>query len=153
MKHQRSCSSPCHGLQCKFQHDVPKKAELDSDWLCFHEFPEWRFELAAKQQTEKLSGDLQDAECLFVAGLQFCEEFLVLQLKCDLLVGVQDGAYSFRNARNREDACTTFTTVLHWEVPFEETFYRRFAVLALNVHRRHHRSKSYRFSPGWWKPF
>jgi hypothetical protein len=122
MKHQRSCSSPCHGLQCKFQHDVPKKAELDSDWLCFHEFPEWRFELAAKQQTEKLSGDLQDAECLFVAGLQFCEEFLVLQLKCDLLVGVQDGAYSFRNARNREDAAQRLQRSCIGKYPLRKPF-------------------------------
>jgi hypothetical protein len=54
-------------------------------------------------QTEKLSGDLKDAEYLFVADFQFREEFL-LQLKCDLLAGGRDRAYSFRNARNREDA-------------------------------------------------
>jgi hypothetical protein len=40
-------------------------------------------------------------EYLFGAGFQFREEFLPLQLKCDLLVGSQDRAYSFRNARNR----------------------------------------------------
>jgi hypothetical protein len=28
-----------------FQYDVSKKAELDSECLCFHEFPERRFEL------------------------------------------------------------------------------------------------------------
>jgi hypothetical protein len=49
------------------------------------------------------SGDLKEAEYLFVAGFQFREEFL-LQLKCDLLAGGRDRAYSFRNARNREDA-------------------------------------------------
>jgi hypothetical protein len=41
MKHQRSCS------KCKkLQHDVLKKAELDSEGSCFDEFPERRFELA-----------------------------------------------------------------------------------------------------------
>jgi hypothetical protein len=55
-------------------------------------------------QTVKLPGDLQDAEYLFVIGFQFRQEFLLLELKCDLLVGGQDRAYSFRNARNREDA-------------------------------------------------
>jgi hypothetical protein len=38
-----------------------------------------------------------------VAGFQFRGKFLLLQLKCDLLVG-GNGTYSFRNARNREDA-------------------------------------------------
>jgi hypothetical protein len=38
---------------------------------------------------------------------------------------------------------------LGWEVSFEETFHRRFAVLAQNVHGLHHRSKPYQFSPGW----
>jgi hypothetical protein len=58
----------CHRLQCKLQHDMPKKAVLDSECLYFDEFPEWLFELAAKLQTEKLSGDLQDAEYLLVRG-------------------------------------------------------------------------------------
>jgi hypothetical protein len=31
-------------LQCKLQYDVSKKAELYSECLCFHEFPERRFE-------------------------------------------------------------------------------------------------------------
>jgi hypothetical protein len=79
---------------------VPKKVELDSKCFCFKEFAERRFELVAKLQTEKLSGDLQDAEYLFVAGFQFREEFLLLQLKCDLLVTGQNRAYPFRNARN-----------------------------------------------------
>jgi hypothetical protein len=54
------------------------KTVLDSEGLCFDEFPERRFELAAKLQTEKLSGDLQDAEYLFVAGFQFRDEFILL---------------------------------------------------------------------------
>jgi hypothetical protein len=83
---------------------VPKEAELDSECLCFDEFPERHFELATKLQTEKLPGDLQDAEYLFVAGFQFREEFLLLQLKCDLLVDGQDQTYSFGNARNRKGA-------------------------------------------------
>jgi hypothetical protein len=41
-------------------------------------------------QTAKLPGDLQDAEYLFMAGFQFHEEFLLLQLKCDLLVGSEN---------------------------------------------------------------
>jgi hypothetical protein len=73
-------------LQRKLQHDVSKKAETNSEWRSFNEFPERRFELA---------GDFQDSEYLFVAGFQFREEFLRLQLKCDLLVGGQDHAYSF----------------------------------------------------------
>jgi hypothetical protein len=52
-----------------------------------------------KLQTEKLPGDLQDAEHLFVAF-----NFVLLQLKYDLLVAGEDRAYSFRNVRNREDA-------------------------------------------------
>jgi hypothetical protein len=45
----------CHRLQCK-QHDVSKKAELDSECLCFDDFSEQRVELASKLQTEKLLG-------------------------------------------------------------------------------------------------
>jgi hypothetical protein len=77
---------------------VSKKAELDSECLRFDEFHERRFEFAAKLQTEKLPGDLQNAEYLFVAGFQFREELLFLQLKCDLLFSGQNRAYSFRNA-------------------------------------------------------
>jgi hypothetical protein len=84
------------------------------------------FELAAKLQTEKLPGDLQDAEYLFVAGSEFREEFLRVQPKCDL-VGVQDHAYSFRNARNREDVAQRLQKFVHWDVFFKETFlHRRF---------------------------
>jgi hypothetical protein len=88
MKQQRSCSKwlPSFAMQdCTLQCDVSKKAELNSEYLCFHKFPERRFEPAAKLQTEKLPGDFQDAEYLFVAGFQFC----------------QGRAYQFRNARNR----------------------------------------------------
>jgi hypothetical protein len=116
---------------------MPKKAELDSECLRFDEFPKRRFELSAKLQIEKLTGDLQDAEYLSVAGFQFCEEVL-LQLKCDLLVGDKDRVYSFQNTRNREDAAQRLQRFVHWEVSFEETFYRRFAVLALNVHWLRH---------------
>jgi hypothetical protein len=37
-------------------------------------------------------------------ALGFREEFLLLQLKCNLRVGGQEHGYSFRDARNREDA-------------------------------------------------
>jgi hypothetical protein len=33
-----------YNARCKLQYDVSKKAELDSESLCFHEFPERRFE-------------------------------------------------------------------------------------------------------------
>jgi hypothetical protein len=59
-----------------------------------------------------------------VAGFQFREEFLLLQLKCDLLIGAQDRSYSFRNGRNREDAAQRLQRLAHWEVSFEETFHR-----------------------------
>jgi hypothetical protein len=85
-------------------------------------------------QTEKLSGDLQNTEYLFMADFQFREEFLLLQLKCDLLLDSQDRAYSFRKSRNREDAAERLQKFVHWEVSFEATFPRRFAVLALIVH-------------------
>jgi hypothetical protein len=119
MKHQRSCSK--YLPEC----------------LCFGEFPERHFELGAKLQTEKLPSDLQNAEYLFVADFQFREKFLLLLLKCDLLIGGQDRAYSFRNARNHEDAAQRLQRFVHWEV------------LALNVHGLRHRSKPYRFPPGW----
>jgi hypothetical protein len=105
---------------------VLKKADHDSESICSYEFPERRFELATKLETEKLPGDLQDAEyLLFQADFQFREEFL-LQLKCDLLVGGQNHAYLFRNARNREDAAQRLQRFVHWEVSFEETFHRGF---------------------------
>jgi hypothetical protein len=45
---------------------VSKKAKFNF----FDEFPERCFELADKLQTEKLLGDLQDAEHVFVGGDQ-----------------------------------------------------------------------------------
>jgi hypothetical protein len=53
--------------------------------------------LTVKLQSKKPLGDLQDAGYLFVARFLCREEFLLLQLKCDLLVDGQDRAYSFRN--------------------------------------------------------
>jgi hypothetical protein len=64
-------------------------------------------------QTEKLPGELQDAEYLFVAGFQFGAEFLLLQLKYDLLVGSQDRAYSFRNVQNHEDTAQRLQRFVH----------------------------------------
>jgi hypothetical protein len=63
-------------------------------------------------------------------------------------VGARDRANSFRNSRNREDAAQRLHRFVHWEVPFEETFHRRFALLALNVHVLRHRSRPYQFSSG-----
>jgi hypothetical protein len=105
----------CHRLQCKLQHDVPRihNASVLPNFLSG----------VLNSQTEK-RGNLQDAEYLFVAGSQFREEFLLLQLKCDLLVDSQDRAYSFRNARNCEDAAQRLQRFVHWEVFFEETFRR-----------------------------
>jgi hypothetical protein len=68
-----------------------------------------------------------------VAGFQFREEFLSLQLKYDLLVGDQNRAYSFRNARNRGDAAQHLQRFVYWEIFFEETFHGSFALLVLNV--------------------
>jgi hypothetical protein len=65
-------------------------------------------------QPEKLPRDLQDAEYLFVGAFQFREEFLLLQ--CDPLVDGQDRGYSFRNARNREDAAQRLQRFVGWEV-------------------------------------
>jgi hypothetical protein len=60
MTHQRSYSKclPSSAMQAS-----ARRAQLDSECLCFVEFPERHFELAAKLQIEKLPGDLQDAEC------------------------------------------------------------------------------------------
>jgi hypothetical protein len=74
-----------------------------------------------------------------VAGFQFHEEFLLLQLKCSLLIGGQDRAYSFRNARNRQNA----TKVRALGNIFEETYHGRFALVVLNIHGLRHRSKLY----------
>jgi hypothetical protein len=81
--------------------------------------------LNSQPQTEKLSDDLQDAEYLFVAGFQFREKIFLVQI----------ALFHFETPE--------ITKMLHnvykvscigiWEVFFEETFHRRFAVLALNV--------------------
>jgi hypothetical protein len=95
MKHQKSYSMlkrPAIVCNASFSTTSPRKP------IRF----ETRFVLNV--QTEKLLADLQDAEYLFVVSFQFREGFLILQLKRDLLIGGQDRAYSFRNARNREDA-------------------------------------------------
>jgi hypothetical protein len=75
-------------------------------------------------------------------ALGFLEECFLLQLKCYLLIGGQDHAYSFRNARKREDAAQSLQRFVHWAVSFEATFHRRFAMLALNVDWLRHRSKT-----------
>jgi hypothetical protein len=85
----------------------------------------------------------EDTEYLFVAGFQFREECLFLKVKYDLHVGGQDSAYSFRNARNREDAAQRLKRFAHWAVSFEEALHRRFDVLVVNVHELRHRSKPY----------
>jgi hypothetical protein len=104
--------------------------KLDEVGHGFDELSERRFQLVAKLESEKLPGDLQDAEYLFMTSFQFREEFLPLQLKYHLFVGGQDRAYSFRNARNREDAAQSLRRFVHWEVSRKEIFLRRFAVLA-----------------------
>jgi hypothetical protein len=116
------CNASFHSTTC------PKKPNSIQN-ACFKGFRETRFELAVKLQTEKLPDDFQDAE--YLAGFQFREEFLLLQIKCDLLVAGQDPTYSFRGARNREDAAQRLQSFVHWKVSFEETFHSRFAVLAL----------------------
>jgi hypothetical protein len=75
---------------------VSKKAELDSDCLCFDEFPERRFEFATKLQTEKVPSDLQDAEysCSWLV-FNFVKNFFFVELKCDLLVGGQNRSYKY----------------------------------------------------------
>jgi hypothetical protein len=126
---------------------VSKKAK-DSE--CFDEFPARRFELAAKLQTEKLPGHLQNAEYLFVAGFQFREEFLLLQLKMRSSHWRPRSRLFISKRPKSEDAAQRLQRFVHWEVPFEETFHRRFAVVALNVHGlRPYRIVSYRFSPSW----
>jgi hypothetical protein len=88
MKDQKNCS------KCLPSFAMQASARRVQECLRFDEFPERRFEFAAKLQTEKLPGDLQNV----VAGFQFREELLFLQLKCDLLFSGQNRAYSFRNA-------------------------------------------------------
>jgi hypothetical protein len=45
------------------QYDISKKAELDLECLCFHEFPEWRFECKeAEVKHWDLRGDFQQSQ-------------------------------------------------------------------------------------------
>jgi hypothetical protein len=81
-------------MQASARREVSKKSELNLECICFDENPERRGVLNS-QANYKLPGDLQNDQ--FVAGFQFREEFFLLQLNCDLLVGDQDRAYSFRN--------------------------------------------------------
>jgi hypothetical protein len=108
----------CHRLQSKLQHD--EKAKLDSECHCFDEFPELRFKFA-NWETPRWC-----ARRRVVTGSQFREEFLLLQLKYDLIGSDQDRAYLFRNARNGEDAAQRLQRFVHWEVSFEETLHCRF---------------------------
>jgi mitochondrial fission protein ELM1 len=68
-------------------------------------------------------------------ALGFREECSLLQLKCDLLVGGQDHAYSFQNARNREDAVQSLQRFVHCEVSFEATFHRNLRASSESSHR------------------
>jgi hypothetical protein len=90
-------------------------------------------EEATKLDRHPLSDDLEK-RCVFskIAGFQFCEEFLLLQLKCNLLGDGQDRAYSFRNVRRREDAAQRLHCI--GKYPLRKPF----TVLARNVHRFHH---------------
>jgi hypothetical protein len=90
-------------------------------------FPARRFELAAKLQTEKLPGHLQNAEYLFVAGFQFREEFLLLQLKMRSSHWRPRSRLFISKRPKCEDAAQRLQRFVHWEVPFEETFHRRVA--------------------------
>jgi hypothetical protein len=49
-------------------YDISKKAKLHQECLYFDEYSDRLFEIAVKLQTEKLPGDLQDAEHLLVRG-------------------------------------------------------------------------------------
>jgi hypothetical protein len=69
MKHQKSCT------KCLPSFAMQALARRVQECLYFEDFPELRFELATKLQTEKHSGDLQDAEYLFMAVFQFRQEF------------------------------------------------------------------------------
>jgi hypothetical protein len=133
---QEVTQNACHRLQYKLQHGVSKKAELESECLCFDEFPERRFERTAKPQPEKLPGDLQKIGYWFVVGF-------LLQLKCQIF------SLALIHFETPKIAKMLHNVYKVWQVSFEETFHRRFAVLVLNVHGLHHRSKPYRFFPSW----
>jgi hypothetical protein len=60
MKHQRSCSKCLPSFTTR---DVSKKAEFDSECLCFHEVPERRFERnEAEVKHKDLRGDFQQSQ-------------------------------------------------------------------------------------------
>jgi hypothetical protein len=56
--------------------------------------------------------------CCYVTVLDFARSVFF----CDLLVGGQDHAYPFRNARNPEDAVQRLQWFVHYEISFEPTF-------------------------------
>jgi hypothetical protein len=67
-------------------------------------------------------------------------ECRLLQLKCDL-VGGQDHAHSFRTPEIAKMLHTVYKGSCIGQYAlrrFEETFHRRFAALALNVHALRH---------------
>jgi hypothetical protein len=127
---QKICS------KCLPSFAMPKKAELDAECLCFDEFPERRFELVNCKTT---TGNLQHAE-------YFVRDWFSISWRIS-------SATTMRSSR--EDAAQRLHRFVHWEVPFEESFHRRFALLALNVHVLRHRSRPYQFSSGeshlWFK--
>jgi hypothetical protein len=55
MKLQRSWSVKMPAIICNASFGTSKKAEFNSKCICFDEFPERRFELAAKLQTERFA--------------------------------------------------------------------------------------------------
>jgi hypothetical protein len=69
-----------------------------------NEFPEQRSEFAAKLQTE-------NSQAICKTPSTFRGWFSI----CDLLVVGQNRAYSFRNARNCEDAAQRLQRLVHWE--------------------------------------
>jgi hypothetical protein len=121
-KQKEVAKNACHRLQCTLQHDVPKKAEFDSECLCFDKFPERRFELQTCSQ--------------------FYEEFLLLQLKCDLLVGSQDALIYLETP----EIAKMLHNVYKDSCIGNYLYHSRFG---LNVHGLRHRSKPYRLSPSW----
>jgi hypothetical protein len=106
LKYQRSCLAivynACFNMTCPRKQNSIQNASVLTNFLSG----------VLNSQTEKLPGDLEDAEYLFMAGCQFREEFLFLQLKYDLLVGGQDRIYSFRHGRYREDAVQYLQSIL-----------------------------------------
>jgi hypothetical protein len=128
MKHQRSCS------------------KYLPEWLCFGEFPERRFELGTKLQTEKLAVDLQNGEYLFVLIFNFVTSSLQLAI---FSLAAKIALIHFEMPEITKMLHNVYKGSCTGKYIFEETFHSRFTVLALNVHGLRHRSKPYRFPPGW----